>query len=268
MMESRDELIRKGLSYLGRSPFRREVYRRVNGRKTASDIATDLNVSVNQVDNELKKLDKHLIRLKKKVWINKIYEKIPEYIPLRLQDRKTILSMEERQSAMVSHRPTLIRIEPRFDIEIPNLPLKVKKEARKMSWVYPYVYLFENSARHLIISVLGKYEKDWWEKKTPINTKRVVKNRIAQEEVHRWHAKRGAHPIFYSDMRDLYSIIVNNWNDFKDLFPDQAWVKSRFDEVELSRNIVAHNNVLPNDEITRLKLDLSAWAKQISRSVP
>jgi len=94
-MESRQALIEKGLSYLGKSDLRREVYRRVNGRNTASDIARGLKaeypkVSVNQVLNELKRLDKHLVRVKKKIGKNKIYEKIPEYVPLRLQDRKTL----------------------------------------------------------------------------------------------------------------------------------------------------------------------------------
>ena len=135
-----------------------------------------------------------------------------------------------------------------------------------MSRVYPYIYLFENSVRYLIKEILGrKYGDNWWEEKAPTATKREVMKRIAREDVHRWHAKRGAHPIFYSDMHDLYSIIVKNWKDFKDLFPDQTWIKSRVEEIELSRDIIAHNNPLPDDEITRLKLDLKAWVKQISK---
>lgn len=269
-MESRGELIRKGLSFLGRSQFRREVYRRINGRNSAKDIAAQLKTSANQVLNETKYLESvGLIRLKRKEGPYKIYEKDPKYATLDLESRRGIIGrvkpVEEKTIERLT--PVIIRIEPDVDIKVPNLPPNVLNEGRKMARVYPYVYYFENSVRHLIMNILEtKYGTNWWEEKVPADIKKEVSKRIAKEDIHRWHARRGAHNIFYSDMHDLYLIIVNNWADFKHLFPDQPWVKSRFDEVELSRNIMAHNNPLPDDEITRLKLDLKAWVKQISES--
>ena len=162
--------------------------------------------------------------------------------------------------------PRIVRLEPSVDITVPNLPSRVVKGAKAMSRVYPYIYLFENSVRYLIKDVMErKYGSDWWKERAPSETKKTIYKRLEKEDIHRWHAQRGKHPIFYSDMHDLLSIIRKNWEDFKHTFPDQAWVKSRLDEIELSRNIVAHNNPLPKDEIARLKLDLKAWVKQISK---
>lgn len=165
-----------------------------------------------------------------------------------------------------AQHPISVNIEPVVKITIPNIPKKIINEAQKMSYAYPYVYLFENSARFLIVNVLQQHGNNWWNEKASSDAIRNAQNRKDKEQVNRWHAKRGSHPIFYTDMHDLYSIIVKNWDDFKDIFPNQTWVKSRFDEIELARNIVAHNNPLPNDEITRLKLDLKSWVKQISKT--
>jgi hypothetical protein len=56
-------------------------------------------------------------------------------------------------------------------------------------------------------------------------------------------------------------IILSNWADFNDLFDSQEWVKSRFGEMEKSRNVIAHNNVLEDAEIDRIRLYLQDWAR-------
>ncbi|EHM17613.1 hypothetical protein MBOL_41990 [Mycobacteroides abscessus subsp. bolletii BD] len=75
--------------------------------------------------------------------------------------------------------------------------------------------------------------------------------------------KRGAGEIYYTDFGDLASLIRNNWDDFDDLFPHPEWVISRFSELELSRNIVAHNNSLEKNEMDRIKLYLRDWIRQV-----
>jgi hypothetical protein len=56
-------------------------------------------------------------------------------------------------------------------------------------------------------------------------------------------------------------IILNNWDDFSDLFDSQDWVKSRFADLEKSRNVIAHNNVLEEGEIDRIRMYLRDWAR-------
>ena len=90
---------------------------------------------------------------------------------------------------------------------------------------------------------------------------------MAAENVNRWHSRRGANPIFYTDMGDLSSIIIGNWDVFDALFPNQAWITQKFNEIELSRNIIAHNNFLEEREIKRIRLYFEDWNKQISKTV-
>ena len=91
-----------------------------------------------------------------------------------------------------------------------------------------------------------------------------MKDRISKESANPWHGKRGSAPIFYTDIKHLFSIIKNNWPDFEDLFPNQNWIETRISEIEISRNIVAHNNPLAKRDIQRLSLYFEDWENQIN----
>ncbi len=56
-------------------------------------------------------------------------------------------------------------------------------------------------------------------------------------------------------------IILNNWSDFEQLFDTPEWVRSRFGDMERSRNVIAHNDVLEDTEIDRIRLYLQDWAR-------
>lgn len=73
-----------------------------------------------------------------------------------------------------------------------------------------------------------------------------VEKRMTAKEKNRWHSRRKVHFLYH--IEDLSVIITTNWKDFKDIFPELTWVK-RIDSIRLSRNMVAHNNPLPNREI-------------------
>lgn len=150
------------------------------------------------------------------------------------------------------------------DLNCPNLPSKVTADAQKMTEVYYYLYLFENSIRYFIIKVLSKNGEDWWEKKVGIAVRRNAQRNIDQEEKQKWHGKRGQHPIFYTFISDLSSIINVNWDDFKDTLPSQEWINQRIGEIELSRNTIAHNNSLNEDDFERIKMYFRDWIKQIT----
>jgi hypothetical protein len=89
-----------------------------------------------------------------------------------------------------------------------------------------------------------------------------VSQRKEQEEKNQWHSGRNKDEIFYLDFGDLARLITTHWNLFEDL-PTQAWVQSRLDEAERSRNVIAHTNVLSAEEVARLELYLRDWMKQI-----
>ena len=129
---------------------------------------------------------------------------------------------------------------------------------------YLAFFMLENSARELIGERLSEaHGPGWWDKAATAPIKRNVDSRREKEGKNRWHMQRGASEIYYTDFGDLSSLIENNWDDFSDLFPNREWIKSRFTELEASRNIVAHNNLLEAREIERLKMYLSDWVKQV-----
>jgi len=150
-------------------------------------------------------------------------------------------------------------------IRDPLLPKSIVNDAVKMANVYLEIYLFENSIRNLILKTLEKkHGKNWWKKCVSHPVQNEVTKRIKKEKKNRWHSKRGAHPIYYSNIGDLMSIISKNWNEFKDVIEkEQAWIKLKIEEIEFSRNVIAHNNPLLKDDIQRIEVNFKDWFKQI-----
>jgi hypothetical protein len=62
---------------------------------------------------------------------------------------------------------------------------------------------------------------------------------------------------------NLAQIIITNWEDFSDLFPDQAWISARFNDLEMSRNIIMHTGILPQIEIDRIESIARDWIRQV-----
>ena len=104
---------------------------------------------------------------------------------------------------------------------------------------------------------------DWWDNKVSGRIKKIVAGRMENENRNKWHEKRGAHPIFYTDIDHLSDIITTNWSDFDKYFPSQHWIKAKIEIIETSRNVVSHNNPLSNDDIASVKLNFKQWTKQI-----
>lgn len=148
-------------------------------------------------------------------------------------------------------------------VSLEDFPASLRNAAMQALPAYLAFFCLENSARELISDRMAeRHGTDWWNKVSRSIQEKVEK-RQAQEGKDRWHMKRGATHIYYTDFGDLKAIIQLNWTDFEDLFPDVNWVILRFTELEASRNIVAHNNVLEKNEIDRIKLYLVDWVRQV-----
>lgn len=167
----------------------------------------------------------------------------------------------------VTAQPTIIQIGSKV-AEMLLLTPSMVTQAGEMSEVYSIVYVLENSFRQLISERLEKiYGKDWWNKaKISTDTKRKVDGRLKEEDENRWHSRRGVHQIFYTDFSDIGAIVINNWDAFKDVFKKQYRLQAKLEEIELSRNIIAHNNPLPDKEIKRLKLNFDDWIRILKES--
>lgn len=140
----------------------------------------------------------------------------------------------------------------------------VRRQSMAALPAYLAFFCLENSVRELVAErLLERRGSDWWMTCTSKAIQDRVATRKAKEGVHRWHVSRGASEIYYTDFGDLRLIIQANWQDFEDLFPHQNWIVSRLDELESSRNIIAHSNVLDERELTRLKIYLQDWTRQV-----
>ena len=133
-----------------------------------------------------------------------------------------------------------------------------------MSSIYIVFYCLENSVRQLITDRLAEtHGVDWWEKCVPAKIKETVKKLKDQEEKNRYHTQRSTAAIGYTMFGNLAQIITNRWDDFSDLFPTQAWVSSRFTDLEMSRNIIMHTGVLPQIEVERIESICRDWIRQV-----
>lgn len=149
-------------------------------------------------------------------------------------------------------------------MNLEDFPPEVRRAAIEALPAYLAFFCLENSIRRLVIDRLSEnHGTDWWETHASSAIRDRVSKRQDKEGKERWHVRRGEQEIFYTDFGDLKSLVINNFSDFEDLFPDQNWVSSRLDELEASRNIIAHSNVLDDREIGRLKLYLQDWIRQV-----
>jgi hypothetical protein len=149
-------------------------------------------------------------------------------------------------------------------IPLEDFSLEVRQRAMRAMPVYVAFFCLENAVRELVGQRLSeKNGAEWWEKCATSGVKKQVDDRKSKEGKNRWHVERGAHELYYTNFGDLRALVVNNWDVFEDLFPDQNWICSRLDELEASRNIIAHSNVLDEREVARLRLYLQDWTRQV-----
>jgi hypothetical protein len=135
---------------------------------------------------------------------------------------------------------------------------------RRMATVYIAIAAFENSARVMISKVLlEKVGAEWWEKSVAGNIRKKVAGRQTEETKFKWHKARGGDPIDYTDFGDLGNIIAQNWAHFEGLIPSAEWVKSLFDVVERSRNVIMHSGNLELEDIERVGINIRDWIKQV-----
>lgn len=149
-------------------------------------------------------------------------------------------------------------------LSLDDFPHELKSKAAKMAQAYMAFFCFENSVRNLVSKRLAEqYGEKWWSEKVPDKIQKTVNTRISDDAKKKWHSPRSTTEIGYCDFGDLCSIIVNNWNDFSFLFNDQDWIRTRLNDLEHSRNVIAHNNLLGVDDITRIQTFLKDWIKQV-----
>ncbi len=142
-----------------------------------------------------------------------------------------------------------------------------------MSEVYPILYAFENSVREFVDSHLAKnLGKDWYDDPKVVSPRirQTIERNKAAEQRHRYHSRRNARFIYYTDINNLASIMMSEkgWPVFKSMFPSDKWVPSVIEKIEVSRNVVAHMNPLQKKDIDRVRMNFEDWLDQIKGHEP
>jgi hypothetical protein len=142
------------------------------------------------------------------------------------------------------------------------------EKGRVQSEIYHLLFVVENSLRRFIDLVLqGALGKQYFEK---INlNKEIITNirsRKQDEAKNKWLRVRGDSEIYYLDFIDLSFAILNNWQYFKQYFPDQAWIKVKIDELYKCRCLIAHNSDIGGHEIDVIRTNYKSILLQLSKS--
>ncbi|TFW05789.1 hypothetical protein E4K72_10870 [Oxalobacteraceae bacterium OM1] len=141
---------------------------------------------------------------------------------------------------------------------------RIVYDAKKMASVFTAFFCLENSARELIAErLLSRKGAEWWNVAVPSKIRAAVEKLKEKEAVNRYHTARSSALIGYTLFGHLGQIIIANWDDFSDLFPEQHWVMSRFADLEMSRNIIMHTGTLPQIEVDRIESILRDWNRQV-----
>lgn len=142
----------------------------------------------------------------------------------------------------------------------------IREGSLYMQRCYRLLYVLENVVREFLNDVLSEAdggEELWFDKRANQQMKKKVGDRKATELKNSWHTGRNQHPMYYLDFADLALLLQTHWPLFKDLLPGQAWAVSRIEDAERSRNVIAHTNLLSDDELVRLEMHVRDWVRQV-----
>jgi hypothetical protein len=120
----------------------------------------------------------------------------------------------------------------------------------RMVQAYGLLFRLENKLRNLIEKELKEKfgESDWWSKGATRKARERYEDRC-HDARRRWHLLEDTSPLNFVDFEDLHDIIVNK---NRDLFEQYIGPIDRFSvnmkSLEIPRNMIAHNNVLPSGE--------------------
>lgn len=149
---------------------------------------------------------------------------------------------------------------------IPFLTEDDINNAYQMAEMYVTLHCLENSVRKFIETTLSKsLGEKWWDSVKTNELERKLAERKSKEQKQKWLSTRGAaSPLYYLDWGDLVKIIRKREELFSNHMFNLKFIELRLEELENTRNIIAHNGILPDStEFDRVKLYINDWCKQM-----
>jgi hypothetical protein len=138
-----------------------------------------------------------------------------------------------------------------------------RNDALEMARLYALLYCFENEIRDFIRGALREKEGPGWIEKLPLKIKEHAESRQRAALANSWLEGETVDLLGFVDFGHLAQIIQAKWEHFKDVLPSQHWLNQRMDELEKSRNFIAHNRMLLPSEFQRLYMYVADWNRQV-----
>jgi len=138
-----------------------------------------------------------------------------------------------------------------------------RNKALEMARLYSVLHCFENEIRELIRETLSENEGlDWWTK-LPNKIKSHAESRQETAFKDSWLEGEKEDLLGFIDFGMLASIIIEKWQYFTSIIPSQHWLKQRMEELEKTRNFIAHNRMLLPSEFQRVYMYIADWNRVI-----
>jgi hypothetical protein len=138
-----------------------------------------------------------------------------------------------------------------------------RNNALEMARLFAVLFCFENEIRDFIREALEEKEGHDWLDKLPAKIKEHAETRRDVALKDSWLEGEKADLLGFVDFGHLAQIIIAKWDYFKDVVPTQHWLKQRMEELEKSRNFIAHNRMLLPSEFQRLYMYIADWNRVI-----
>lgn len=142
-------------------------------------------------------------------------------------------------------------------------PVSMRNNALEMARLYAVLFSFENHVREFIRDTLSENEGVDWINKIPVKIKQHADNRQETANKDSWLEGEKTDLFGFLDFGHLAQIILNKWEHFESIIPSQHWLKQRMDELEKSRNFIAHNRMLLPSEFQRMYMYIADWNRVV-----
>lgn len=141
--------------------------------------------------------------------------------------------------------------------------VNLRNRALEMGRLYAVLHCFENELRSLVRETLEEKDGLDWLEKLPKKIKVHAEGRQEAAVKDTWLEGEKTDLLGFVDFGHLAQIIIEKWQFFEDIIPSQHWLKQRMDEMEKSRNFIAHNRTLLPSEFQRMYMYIADWNRVI-----
>lgn len=142
-------------------------------------------------------------------------------------------------------------------------PVAMRNHALEMARLYAVLFSFENHVREFIRETLSENEGIDWINKIPPKIKQHADSRQETARKDSWLEGEKTDLLGFLDFGHLAQIILYKWEHFESIIPSQHWLKQRMDELEKSRNFIAHNRMLLPSEFQRMYMYIADWNRVV-----